>query len=94
MPADRDCPLDLYDATPATTDDTTIVAAIAAIWRFRMLRVAARARGAAAAGDDRQPQKIKRLMREHGLQPSICRHHVAMTDSDHGQPIYPNRVKD
>ena len=39
-------------------------------------------------------KKIKRLMRENGPQPRICRYHVATTDSDHDQPIFPNRAKD
>jgi putative transposase len=38
-------------------------------------------------------KKIRRLMREHGLQPRIRRRYVATTDSDHDQPIYPNRTK-
>ena len=33
-------------------------------------------------------------MREHGLQPKISRRHVATTDSDHDQPIFPNLAKD
>ena len=39
-------------------------------------------------------KKIKRLMREHGLQPRIHRRYAATTDNDHDQPIYPNRSKD
>ena len=39
-------------------------------------------------------KKVKRLMREHGLQPRIRRRYVATTDSDHDQPIFPNRAKD
>ena len=33
-------------------------------------------------------------MREHDLQPRRRRRCVATTDSDHDQPIYPNRAKD
>jgi hypothetical protein len=33
-------------------------------------------------------------MREHILQPRHRRRYVATTDSDHDQPIYPNRTKD
>jgi putative transposase len=33
-------------------------------------------------------------MREHGLQPRIRRRYVATTDSDHDQPIFPNRTTD
>jgi putative transposase len=39
-------------------------------------------------------KKIRRLVREHDLQPRRRRRHVATTDSDHDQPIYPNRAKD
>ena len=38
-------------------------------------------------------KKVRRLMREHDLQPRR-RRYVATTDSDHDQPIYPNRAKD
>jgi putative transposase len=33
-------------------------------------------------------------MREHGLQPKMRRRRIATTDSDHNQPVYPNRAKD
>ena len=33
-------------------------------------------------------------MREHDLQPRRRRRHVATTDSDHDQPIYPNRTRE
>src|ERR1700722_1346074 len=39
-------------------------------------------------------KKLRRLMREHDLQPRQRRCYVATTDSDHDQPIYPNRTKD
>jgi putative transposase len=39
-------------------------------------------------------KKIRRLMREHGLQPKMRRRRIATTDSDHNQPVYPNRAKD
>ena len=38
--------------------------------------------------------KVRRLMREHDLQPRRRRRYVATTDSNHDQPIYPNRAKD
>jgi hypothetical protein len=34
-------------------------------------------------------KKLRRLMREHNLQPKRRRRHVATTDSDHDSPIYP-----
>ncbi|OKO87629.1 transposase [Bradyrhizobium sp. NAS80.1] len=84
-----------YEATPTTTDDTAIVQAIAAIcdefecYGWRRVRAALRQRGMIV-----NHKRIKRLMREHGLQPRTRRHHVATTDSDHDQPIFPNRAKD
>ena len=39
-------------------------------------------------------KKVRRLMREHGLQPKIRRRFVATTDSDHDGPIFPNLAKD
>ena len=84
-----------YDAAPAPTDDTAIVEAIAAIceefecYGWRRVRAALRQQGMIV-----NHKKIKRLMREHGLQPRIRRRYVATTDSDHDQPIFPNRTKD
>ena len=84
-----------YDAAPAPTDDTAIVEAIAAIceefecYGWRQVRAALRQQGMIV-----NHKKIKRLMREHGLQPRIRRRYVATTDSDHDQPIFPNRTKD
>jgi putative transposase len=39
-------------------------------------------------------KKIKRLMREHGLQPPRRRRFVVTTDSDHDQPVFPDRAKE
>ena len=39
-------------------------------------------------------KKIKRLMREHGLNPVQRRRYVATTDSDHDQPIFPDRTRE
>jgi putative transposase len=38
--------------------------------------------------------KIRRLMREHDLQPKRRRRYVATTDSNHDSPIYPDRACD
>ncbi len=84
-----------YDAAPASVDDTAIVEAIAAIcdefecYGWRRVRAALRQEGLIV-----NHKKIRRLMREHGLQPKIRRRYVATTDSDHGQPVFPNRAKD
>jgi putative transposase len=37
-------------------------------------------------------KKIRRLMREHDLQPRLRRRFVATTDSDHDGPVFPNRA--
>jgi putative transposase len=84
-----------YDSAPAPADDTAIVEAIAVLcdefecYGWRRVRAALRQQGLIV-----NHKKIKRLMREHGLQPKIRRRYVATTDSDHDQPIFPNRAKD
>jgi putative transposase len=84
-----------YDQLAATHDDTAIVEAIAAIWDefefygWRRVRAELRHRGMIV-----NHKKIRRLMREHDLQPRRRRRYVATTDSDHDQPIYPNRTRD
>ena len=37
-------------------------------------------------------KKVRRLMREHDLQPRLRRRYVATTDSDHDELIFPNQV--
>ena len=95
MPADGDCPLDLLRQTRSAQDDTAIVAAISAIceefefYGWRRVRAELRHQGLTV-----NHKKIRRLMREHDLQPRRRRRYVATTDSDHDQPIFPNRAKD
>jgi putative transposase len=38
-------------------------------------------------------KKVRRLMREHGLQPKRRKRFVATTDSDHNGPIFPDLVR-
>ena len=84
-----------YDEPTASHDDTAIVEAIAAIcdefeaYGWRRVRAELRHRGMIV-----NHKKIRRLMREHDLQPRRRRHYVATTDSDHDEPIYPIRTKD
>ena len=84
-----------YDEPTVAQDDTAIVEAIAAIcdefefYGWRRVRAELRHRGMIV-----NHKKIRRLMREHDLQPRRRRRYVATTDSDHDQPIYPNRTKD
>jgi len=84
-----------YAQSDPLGDDTAIVEAIAAIcdefeqYGWRRVRAALRQQGLVV-----NHKKIKRLMREHGLQPRCRRRFVATTDSDHDQPIFSNRSKD
>jgi len=93
MPADGNCRSTFYDK-PAAQADTAIVEAIAAIceefefYGWRRVRAELRHRGMIV-----NHKKVRRLMREHDLQPRQRRRYVATTDSDHDQPIHPNRAK-
>ena len=84
-----------YEEPNVEHDDTAIVEVIAAIcdefefYGWRRVRAELRHRGLIV-----NHKKIRRLMREHDLQPRRRRRYVATTDSDHDQPIYPNRAKD
>ena len=84
-----------YDLPTTVHDDTAIVEAIAAIcdefefYGWRRVRAELRHRGMIV-----NHKKIRRLMRQHDLQPRQRRRYVATTDSDHDQPIYPNRARD
>jgi putative transposase len=84
-----------YDKPELAVDDTGIVEAIASIcdefeaYGYRRVRAALRHQGIVV-----NHKKIRRLMREHDLQPRIRRRFVATTDSDHDGPIFPNRAKD
>lgn len=84
-----------YDEPEFAVDDTGIVEAMVAIcdefeaYGYRRVRSALRQHGIVV-----NHKKIRRLMREHGLQPRIRRRYVATTDSDHDGPIFPNRAKD
>jgi len=84
-----------YDAPVSAPDDTAIVEAIAAVcdefecYGWRRVQAALQQQGMIV-----NHKKIKRLMREHDLQPRMRRRYVATTDSDHDQPIFPNRAKD
>jgi putative transposase len=84
-----------YDEPTAPADDTAIVEAIAAICD-EFESDGSRRVGAALrqAGMVVNHKKIRRLMREHDLQPRLRRRFVATTDSDHDGPIVPNRAAD
>jgi putative transposase len=84
-----------YEQPISGPDDTAIVEAIAAIceefenYGWRRVRAELRHRGLTV-----NHKKIRRLMRELGLQPRRRRRYVATTDSDHDQPIFPNRTSE
>ena len=84
-----------YDAPVSAPDDTAVVEAITAIcdefeyYGWRRVQAGLRQQGMIV-----NHKKIKRLMREHDLQPRMRRRYVATTDSDHDQPIFPNLAKD
>ena len=84
-----------YDAPVATADEAEIVARIEAICEefeacgYRRVGAALRHQGIIV-----NSKKVRRLMREHDLQPRRRKRFVATTDSDHDGPIFPNLAKD
>jgi putative transposase len=84
-----------YDEPERTVDDTAVVEAMFAVcdefeaYGYRRVGAALRQQGLVV-----NHKKIRRLMREHALQPKIRRRFVATTDSDHDGPIFPNLAKD
>ena len=88
-------PRSTYYDTPATAADTEIVARITAIceefeaYGYRRVGAELRHQGIVVNG-----KKIRRLMRQHDLQPKRRRRFIATTDSDHDSPIFSNRAKD
>jgi putative transposase len=84
-----------YDHPGVTVDDTAIVEAMFAIcdefefYGYRRVGAALRQQGMVV-----NSKKLRRLMREHDLQPRIRRRFVATTNSDHDGPIFPNLATD
>jgi len=56
---------------------------------YRRVGAALRHQGVVVNG-----KKLRRLMREQGLQPKRRRRYVVTTDSDHAGPIFPDLAKD
>ena len=56
---------------------------------YRRVGAALRHQGVVVNG-----KKLRRLMREHDLQPKRRRRYVVTTDSDHAGPIFPDLAKD
>lgn len=84
-----------YDPAPTTLDAGEVLTRIGAIcdefecYGYRRVGAALRQQGIVVNG-----KKLRRLMREHDLQPKRRRRHVVTTDSDHAGPIIPDLSKD
>src|SRR5262245_46077451 len=80
-----------YDAPEAIAADVAVVAAMKAIYDefeaygYRRVGAELRHRGMVV-----NAKKVRRLMREHALNPKQRRRFVATTDSNHNDPIFPN----
>jgi transposase InsO family protein len=83
-----------YDKPAISVDDTALVETMVGIsdsfdaYGYRRMQAALRHRGFVV-----NHKKIRRLMREHDLQPRRRRRYVATTDGDHDLPIFPNLAR-
>ena len=83
-----------YDAADARARDLIIVAEMKMIcdefesYGYRRLDAELRHRGIVV-----NTKKIRRLMREHALNPKQRKRFIATTDSDHNYPIFPDLAK-
>jgi putative transposase len=84
-----------YEAPASKSGDAEIVAVMVAItdefelYGYRRVTAELRARGLVV-----NAKKVRRLMRENGLNPKRRRRFVATTDSGHDGPIFSNVAKD
>jgi putative transposase len=84
-----------YDQPVRSTDDTAVVEAMASIcdefehYGWRRVQAALRQQGMVV-----NHKKIRRLMREHDLQPKTRRRFTTTTDSNHELPIFPNLARE
>jgi len=84
-----------YDQPAKSIDDTALVETMGAIadsfeaYGYRRMQAALRQRGLVV-----NHKKVRRLMREHSLQPRRRKRYAATTDSAHDLPIFPNLAKD
>ena len=83
-----------YDAPSVAMDDAEIVGRMQAIcdefktYGYRRAGAALRQHGVVV-----NSKKVRRLMREHDLQPRRRKRFVATTDSAHNLPVFPNLVR-
>ena len=84
-----------YDAPVVPVDDSAILARITAIcdefeaYGYRRVGAELRHQGVVV-----NSKKLRRLMREHDLQPRRRRRDTITTDSKHDHPIFPDLAKD
>ena len=84
-----------YDVAPVPLEPAELVARIGAIcdefecYGYRRVGAALRHQGVVV-----NSKKLRRLMREHDLQPKRRRRYIVTTDSDHAGPIFPDLAKD
>jgi putative transposase len=84
-----------YDAPSLKADDAEIIANMITIcgefetYGYRRVGAELRHRGILV-----NSKKIRRLMREHDLQPKRRKRFVATTDSDHDGPVFPDLARD
>jgi putative transposase len=84
-----------YDVSTVRAPDAAIVSEMKAIcgefetYGYRRVGAELRHRGFVV-----NAKKVRRLMREHELQPKRRRRFAVTTDSDHDSPIFPNLAKD
>jgi putative transposase len=84
-----------YDTAPTSLDAAVVLTRIGAIcdefecYGYRRVGAALRQQGVVVNG-----KKLRRLMREHNLQPKRRRRYIVTTNSDHTGPIYPDLAKD
>jgi len=83
-----------YDALPASTEEGDVLVRISAIcdefecYGYRRVGAALRHQGVVV-----NSKRLRRLMREHDLQPKRRRRYVVTTDSNHAGPIFPDLAK-
>lgn len=84
-----------YDRPQRVVDDTAVVEAMFAVsedfcrYGYRRIGAALRHQGLIV-----NHKNIRRLMREHGLQPRVRRRFAITTDSNHDGPVFPNLAAD
>jgi putative transposase len=83
-----------YDKPSSPADDAAIVATMIEIcdefeaYGYRRVEAELRHRGLVV-----NSKKVRRLMRQHGLQPKRRRRFVATTDSNHNNPVFPDLAR-